>query len=115
LNEKKSLIKAYLWWSILGVFGAHRLYVGKRKSAFLLFSVTLFWIISLFLTTEPFGIVAFINFLEPVEQFLLKFGQIGRIFSALLFIIILTFPALWWLSDGFRIPRWLKKQEGPSS
>ena len=113
MAENKSMLTAYLWWIVLGLFGAHRFYMGKTKSAILLMCFSLFWMISLFVKKEPFGIVALVNALEPLEKFLLEFGQIGRIGSGLIFVSILTFPGLWWISDSFRIPRWIKTQERP--
>ena len=113
-NDQKSLTTAYLWWLFLGIFGAHRFYFRKRKSGFALFYASIFWILSLFVISEPFGIIVLVQKMEPLEKFLLEFGQIGRIFSATIFIILLTFPFLWWLSDAFRIPRWFKTQERPS-
>ena len=37
VEERKSLLLAYLLWAFMGVFGAHRLYLGRPRSAVLQF------------------------------------------------------------------------------
>lgn len=38
--HKKSLVFAYLAWLFFGVFGAHRFYLGRRKSAFVMLALS---------------------------------------------------------------------------
>jgi len=39
--HKKSLALAYLAWLFFGVFGAHRFYLGRRKTAFAMLALSI--------------------------------------------------------------------------
>lgn len=59
-NKSKNMVVAYLLWWFLGIFGAHRFYMGKTGSAvaMLILSITIigmlvtwvWWIVDAFLT-----------------------------------------------------------------
>jgi len=52
LLKPKSIVVAYLWWTVLGLFGAHQFYLGKKGRGYLyLFTVGLCglgWLLDLF-------------------------------------------------------------------
>jgi len=57
--EKKSLLVAYLLWFFLGYVGAHRFYLGRPISGFLMLA---FSAVTLVLSFVSFGILAFLWF-----------------------------------------------------
>ncbi|KKC41462.1 hypothetical protein WH87_00470 [Devosia epidermidihirudinis] len=57
--EKKSLVVAYVLWFFLGYVGAHRFYLGRPLSGFLMFA---FSAVVLLLTFVSFGVLGFLWF-----------------------------------------------------
>ena len=57
--EKKSLLVAYLLWFFLGYVGAHRFYLGRPLSGFLMLA---FSAVTLLLTFVSFGLLGFLWF-----------------------------------------------------
>ena len=55
--EKKSLLVAYLLWFFLGYIGAHRFYLGRPISGFLMLALSA---ITLVLSLVSFGFLAFL-------------------------------------------------------
>jgi TM2 domain-containing membrane protein YozV len=55
--EKKSLLVAYLLWFFLGYIGAHRFYLGRPVSGFLMLALSA---ITLVLSLVSFGFLAFL-------------------------------------------------------
>jgi Predicted membrane protein len=55
--EKKSLLVAYVLWLFLGYVGAHRFYLGKPLSGFLMLA---FSAVVLLLTLVSFGVLGFL-------------------------------------------------------
>jgi TM2 domain-containing membrane protein YozV len=55
--EKKSLLVAYLLWAFLGYVGAHRFYLGKPLSGFIMLA---FSAVVLILSFVSFGILSFL-------------------------------------------------------
>ena len=55
--EKKSLLVAYLLWFFLGYVGAHRFYLGKSLSGFVMLA---FSAAVLLLTLVSFGVLGFL-------------------------------------------------------
>jgi len=55
----KSMIAAYLIWWFLGSVGVHRLYLGKKKSGFLMMALFIVGIVTspIFIGLLPLGIV----------------------------------------------------------
>jgi RND superfamily putative drug exporter len=57
--KPKSLVVAYLWWTVLGVFGAHQFYLGRKRRGYLyLFTAGLCglaWLIDLFTLPGQLG------------------------------------------------------------
>jgi TM2 domain-containing membrane protein YozV len=111
-TSSKSLKKAYLLWLFLGLFGVHRFYFRKKISGTILLILTVIWGISyLGSAQKPFGILALVDLFGPFQDWLVSFGQIGKWVSALMFLPFLLFPAFWWFTDIFRIPRIFKEWE----
>ena len=108
-NSTKSLKTAYLIWLVVGILGIHRFYLGKKRSGAILLILTLIWGLSyLFSAQEAVGILALVESMSPLQDWLVQIGQIGKWISALIFLPILLFPVLWWFTDLFRIPRMFK-------
>ena len=57
--EKKSLLVAYLLWLFLGYVGAHRFYLGKPLSGFIMLALSA---ATLVLTFISFGFLGFLWF-----------------------------------------------------
>ena len=57
--EKKSLLVAYLLWAFLGYVGAHRFYLGRPISGFMML---IFAGATLLITLISFGILSFLWF-----------------------------------------------------
>jgi len=57
--EKKSLIVAYILWFFLGYIGAHRFYLGKPLSGFIMLMLSAATLVVTFLS---FGILSFLWF-----------------------------------------------------
>lgn len=57
--EKKSLLAAYVLWFFLGYVGAHRFYLGKPLSGFVMLAISA---ITLLLTVVSFGFLGFLWF-----------------------------------------------------
>ena len=74
-NSKKSIFVAYLFWLLLGIAGAHRIYLGRYIS----------------------GVLLFISFLSNILIFLSSDGVIVA-------IILDVIAGLWILVDLFLIP-----------
>ena len=55
--EKKSLLVAYLLWGFLGYVGAHRFYLGRPLSGFILLALSA---VVLLLTFVSFGFLSFL-------------------------------------------------------
>lgn len=55
--EKKSLLVAYLLWFFLGYVGAHRFYLGRPLSGFIMFA---FSGVVLLLSLVSFGLLGFL-------------------------------------------------------
>jgi TM2 domain-containing membrane protein YozV len=55
--EKKSLLVAYLLWFFLGYVGAHRFYLGKPLSGFVMLALSA---VILVLTLISFGVLSFL-------------------------------------------------------
>jgi len=109
-HNEPTLKKAYFLWFFLGLFGAHRFYLGKKISGTILLILTLVWIASYALSkNELFGVLWLIEFMGPLQDWLVSFGNFGKWISTLVFLPILGFPVLWWLTDTFRIPRFRKQ------
>lgn len=96
----KSLIVAYVLWILLFPLGAHRFYLGRRKSAVVILLLSLsFFFSRFFLVSLPFPML-----LDPETVFLEFFSILDliqildAISRALLFTII-----VWWPIDAFRI------------
>jgi TM2 domain-containing membrane protein YozV len=57
--EKKSLIAAYVLWFFLGYIGAHRFYLGRPFSGFIMLALSA---VILLLTFVSFGVLSFLWF-----------------------------------------------------
>ncbi|MDB5528355.1 MAG: hypothetical protein JWR51_1458 [Devosia sp.] len=57
--EKKSLLVAYLLWFFLGYVGAHRFYLGRPISGFMMLALSA---VTLVLTLVSFGFLGFLWF-----------------------------------------------------
>ncbi|MDB5585335.1 MAG: hypothetical protein JWP26_305 [Devosia sp.] len=57
--EKKSLLVAYLLWFFLGYVGAHRFYLGRPISGFVMLALSA---VTLVLTLVSFGFLSFLWF-----------------------------------------------------
>lgn len=57
--EKKSLIAAYVLWFFLGYIGAHRFYLGRPLSGFIMLTLSA---VTLLLTFVSFGLLGFMWF-----------------------------------------------------
>ena len=57
--EKKSLLVAYLLWIFLGYVGAHRFYLGRPLSGFIMLALST---VTLILTFVSFGLLSFLWF-----------------------------------------------------
>ena len=55
--EKKSLLVAYLLWVFLGYVGAHRFYLGRPLSAFIMLTLSA---VTLVLSFVSFGLLSFL-------------------------------------------------------
>jgi TM2 domain-containing membrane protein YozV len=55
--EKKSLLVAYLLWFVLGYVGAHRFYLGRPISGFIMLALSA---VTLVLTFASFGFLGFL-------------------------------------------------------
>lgn len=55
--EKKSLIAAYVLWFFLGYIGAHRFYLGRPLSGFIMLALSA---LTLLLTVVSFGVLGFL-------------------------------------------------------
>ena len=58
--EKKSLIAAYVLWFFLGYVGAHRFYLGRPLSGFIMLALSG---VTLLLTLVTFGVLSFLWFI----------------------------------------------------
>lgn len=65
--EKKSLLVAYLLWAFLGYVGAHRFYLGRPLSGFLMLALSG---IVLLITLVSFGLLSFLWFIVAVWWFI---------------------------------------------
>lgn len=57
--EKKSLLVAYVLWFFLGYVGAHRFYLGRPISGFIMLA---FSAVTLLVTLVSFGVLGFLWF-----------------------------------------------------
>lgn len=57
--EKKSLLVAYLLWFFLGYVGAHRFYLGRPVSGFIMLALSA---VTLVITLVSFGFLSFLWF-----------------------------------------------------
>jgi TM2 domain-containing membrane protein YozV len=57
--EKKSLVAAYVLWFFLGYLGAHRFYLGRPLSGFVMLALSA---VTLLLSFVSFGILGFLWF-----------------------------------------------------
>ncbi|MBU1307357.1 MAG: TM2 domain-containing protein [Alphaproteobacteria bacterium] len=57
--EKKSLVAAYVLWFFLGYVGAHRFYLGRPLSGFVMLALSA---VTLLLSFVSFGILGFLWF-----------------------------------------------------
>lgn len=57
--EKKSLLAAYVLWFFLGYVGAHRFYLGRPLSGFVMLALSA---VTLLLTVVSFGVLGFLWF-----------------------------------------------------
>ena len=57
--EKKSLLAAYVLWFFLGYIGAHRFYLGRPLSGFVMLAISG---VTLLLTIVSFGVLGFLWF-----------------------------------------------------
>ena len=55
--EKKSLLVAYLLWFFLGYVGAHRFYLGRPVSGFVMLALSA---VTLLVTLVSFGLLGFL-------------------------------------------------------
>ena len=55
--EKKSLIVAYVLWLFLGYVGAHRFYLGRPLSGFIMLALSA---VTLLLSVVSFGLLGFL-------------------------------------------------------
>ena len=55
--EKKSLLAAYVLWGFLGYVGAHRFYLGRPLSGFIMLALSG---LTLLLTFLSFGVLSFL-------------------------------------------------------
>jgi len=78
---------AYLFWFLLGAFGSHRFYLGQRKAGHLILAYTVI--------TTGLSLL----FYDQSEFF--YSGTFDLITGVPFWIFI--------LSDGFRIPKWVKE------
>ncbi|PTM56504.1 TM2 domain-containing protein [Desmospora activa] len=82
-GKKERIVTAYLLWLLLGVFGAHRFYLGRWKTGMAMtFGGMVVWtaaVVFSLLSISPFYVVS---------------------------------PMLvWWLLDGYLLSRWLNGSE----
>lgn len=61
--EKKSLVVAYVLWAFLGYVGAHRFYLGRPLSGFLMLALSG---VVLLITLVSFGIFSFLWFVVGI-------------------------------------------------
>lgn len=57
--EKKSLVVAYVLWAFLGYVGAHRFYLGRPVSGFVMLALSG---VTLLITLISFGLLSFLWF-----------------------------------------------------
>jgi len=57
--QKKSLVAAYVLWFFLGYIGAHRFYLGRPLSGFIMLAVSAIFLV---LTFVSFGVLGFLWF-----------------------------------------------------
>lgn len=57
--EKKSLVVAYVLWALLGYVGAHRFYLGRPLSGFLMLALSG---VVLLISLVSFGVLGFLWF-----------------------------------------------------
>ena len=93
----KSLAAAYVFWLLLGVFGAHRFYFGRRGAVALL-------LLGLF-TLAIFLVVTFRihSFIPPGELFE-ALDEIESVFHMLTTYAL----AVWWIRDALLMPKWTR-------
>jgi TM2 domain-containing membrane protein YozV len=75
---KKSIRMAYVFWTFLGSFGAHRLYLGRPVTGITMLVLTL---------------IGSVSFTQPAIELLA--WPVG------------TIVFIWWLADAFLIPKML--------
>ena len=76
--EKKSLLVAYLLWAFLGYVGAHRFYLGRPLSGFIMLALSG---LTLLVTFVSFGLLGFLWVIVAIWWFidaLLIPGLAGR-------------------------------------
>lgn len=86
--HKKSLVFAYLAWLFFGVFGAHRFYLGRRKTAFAMLALA----VSPFVAGFLLGLLIGASWADVGD----RLNTFQRITWAIL--------AIWMLVDIFLIP-----------
>ena len=65
--EKKSLLVAYLLWFFLGYVGAHRFYLGRPVSGFIMLALSA---VTLVITLVSFGFLSFLWFVVGLWWFI---------------------------------------------
>jgi len=65
--EKKSLLVAYLLWGFLGYVGAHRFYLGRPLSGFIMLALSA---VVLLLTFVSFGFLSFLWLIVAIWWFI---------------------------------------------
>ena len=101
-HPQKKLWLDYVLWFALGWLGAHRIYVGKWKSAICMAVV----FIAAVTTTVKTALFAYGLALSNGESTNQTPGMIAGVIA--FFLLWLAF-VLWLVSDAFLIPRWVSK------
>ncbi|SMO77605.1 TM2 domain-containing protein [Melghirimyces algeriensis] len=85
-NHRERLITAYGLWLFLGVFGAHRFYLGRIQTGLLM---------------------------ALVGPFFLAFGLFFYLLPGLNIspLLVISPFLLWLISDAIRLPKWLAEQK----
>ncbi|MDE0509140.1 MAG: MFS transporter [Gammaproteobacteria bacterium] len=99
----KSLTAAYVFWLLLGVFGAHRFYFGRRRSALALLLLGLFTL-AIFLAATYRNYL----FLPPTSA---TFDALDQLYHDNYNALgVWWMVAVWWIVDAFLMPKWARRR-----
>ncbi|TFU03804.1 TM2 domain-containing protein [Polymorphobacter arshaanensis] len=95
-GKQRSVIAAYVLWFFLGRFGAHRFYLGYKRSALIMLALSVAGLIATTIAAWGSAKVSGADFNSALQTVLLApntlLGWIGD--------LILGGMTIWWLLDG---------------